>query len=244
MFLNQTAATTAGTDEMVDLRNLKRSLILFISGIFNAECGDILLSPVNAPKLEPVLTTIVTYSTEYPDVVTQKLAIGLFSTLITSWATNPQIPPPTATSGPIKQQLTKKQQQNNITAVGTMKKEIPEFVSGFVYGRIVPVLFSVLVGLQGGWEKDAQTNQVVTEMATCLRSLVSARGAEEVLSWMRGWLGSNLEGVMEEGRRAVGSSKKGGGLDADSVAEGLVRAIVEGKKNTVVTLKQFYKMIV
>ncbi|KAJ1566877.1 pre-tRNA nuclear export protein, partial [Nowakowskiella sp. JEL0078] len=238
VFLNQ---TISGTDEDVELKNLKRSYLQLILGIFNADCQNILLSEENASKLNTILQSILTYSSEFPDVLTQKIALNLLTAIISAWATNPDLPLPVisgmigATNGnKLNPSQTKKQIQQQQQAK-IKKKQVPEFVS-FLYSNIIPVLFKIPLIMNRTWELDAQANQVITEIAAVHRSVWLARGAEEYRQWLEGWIAANL-GLMVSSLRADGVSRTVSEIEARELVEGFVRALADGKRNFAVFLK-------
>ncbi|CAO3627556.1 unnamed protein product [Cunninghamella blakesleeana] len=109
-FLN---TNPTGTDEVILLSDLRKSYLNFIVSLFNSELESILISERNVEHLNTILQTILHFSKDNSDAITQKLSFGVFLKFVNTFASTPQNP----TSAPGFDQ--------------------------FVYNELIPVTFSV-----------------------------------------------------------------------------------------------------
>ncbi|KAJ6164367.1 hypothetical protein N7470_003039 [Penicillium chermesinum] len=91
------ADPTTGTDDEVQLAELKREYLHFLLAVLNNDLGAVIISETNQPLFETVITTIEHFSKDVEDFTTAKMAFVVLAKMGACWG-GPDIAPP-ATNG-------------------------------------------------------------------------------------------------------------------------------------------------
>ena len=158
-FLNR---EVAGTDDAVERTELIRAYIGLLSVLLGANLEGVLRSEKNQPQLEGILQSLVFYATS-ADVNTQRATFSVLHRLVAVWGGAP------GTAAP------------GNTPAGATREPLPGFEQ-FIYETLVPLVFEA--PSKPTFELgDAQSQQVLLEIATLLKTIAEVRG-DEALSYL------------------------------------------------------------
>lgn len=160
-FLNR---EVAGTDDAVERAELIRAYINLLSTLLSANLEGVLRSEKNQPQLEGILQSLVFYATS-ADVNTQRATFSVLNRLVAVWGGAPGI-----TAAP-----------SNLPA-GAAREALPGFEQ-FIYETLVPLVFEAPSKATFDLA-DAQSQQVLLEIATLLRTIAEVRGSDEAASYL------------------------------------------------------------
>lgn len=95
------AAPTTGTDDEVQLTELRREYISFLLCIFSNDLADVLVSEANQPTLEKVIQSMEHFSRDTSDPVAQRTSLAVFTQMSIVWgpqdvSKNPNITTPSS----------------------------------------------------------------------------------------------------------------------------------------------------
>lgn len=149
---------TSGTDDEIQLRELKQEYLNFILVILNNDQASVLVSATNQQTFDPLLTTLEHFSRDTTDYLSARLAFAVLTRMIQVWggpdlivppdANNPQSPSPT----------------------------LPGFDT-FTMQRFSPLVWSLLSSPTFN-PKDAQTRTVLGEAAQLQWTILRKTGVE------------------------------------------------------------------
>ncbi|KAI9755581.1 MAG: hypothetical protein M4579_004229 [Chaenotheca gracillima] len=172
---------TTGTDDEVQLAELRREYLNFLLVILNNDLGSVLVSSANQNIFDTLVTTIEHFAKDTSDYPTSRVALSLFTKMSAQWGgpdlINPLDPSRPPTSAAINGNGTSGDISNP-----TQQPQLPGF------DRFMMERFSA-----GSWQlpmspsfnaKDAQARQVLTEVAT-LQKTIYAKTGKDFLQWMR-----------------------------------------------------------
>ncbi|KAJ5577722.1 uncharacterized protein N7459_006686 [Penicillium hispanicum] len=151
------ADPTTGTDDEIQLAELKREYLYFLLAVLNNDLGAVIISERNQPLFETVITTIEHFAKDIEDFTTAKMAFSVLSKMGTSWG-GPDIAPGTTNGAPVAQ-----------TA-------LPGF-GGFMITRFSPLCWA-LPTTPSFNSKDAQAKQVLAEAGGLQRTIYCKTGME------------------------------------------------------------------
>ncbi|KAJ5149066.1 hypothetical protein N7448_000644 [Penicillium atrosanguineum] len=149
------ADPTTGTDDEIQLAELKREYLNFLLAVLNNDLGAVIISERNQPIFETVITTIEHFAKDIEDFTTAKMAFSVLSKMGSSWG-GPDIAP-----------------ANGAT---TSQTQLPGF-GGFMISRFSPLCWA-LPTTPSFNSKDAQAKQVLAEAGGMQRIIYSKTGME------------------------------------------------------------------
>lgn len=169
--------TPAGTDDEIQLTELRREYLNFITAILNNGLGSVLISSTNQSAFGDVISTLDSFARDSNDPATARLAISVLVKMTAVWG------------GPDKI-------GSGATAAATSpnSEAIPGFDT-FIMERFSPLVWQV-PGAPGFSLVDAQAKQVLYELATLQAEMVKKIG-EPYVERLKGEL--QEMGTSEEG---------------------------------------------
>jgi exportin-T len=160
------SAATSGTDDEIELAELKREYLNFLLVILANDLGAVLVSSTNQPIFESVITSIEHLARDVEDFPTAKMAFLLLSKMCSVWG-GPDIVSMTGqatahTSGP--------------------QPVLPGFEQ-FMISRFSPLCWALPTNPAFN-SKDAQARQALAEAASLQKAIYSKTG-QQYLTWLR-----------------------------------------------------------
>ncbi|KAF2275898.1 Exportin-T [Westerdykella ornata] len=170
----------AGTDDEIQLAELRREYLNFIVALLNNGLGEVLISETNQSTFETVITSLDTFARDTKDYPTARLAISVLVKMVQYWG------------GPNKISSATDNTPSTFTP-----KPIPGF-DNYIVERFSPLIWSVPAS-PGFSIKDAQAKQVLQELAILQAQIVVKAGDAYVerLKSELGGMGSNEDMVNE-----------------------------------------------
>jgi exportin-T len=181
------SAPISGTDDEIQLKELKLQYLNFILVILNNELGPVLVSPANQGTFDTFLTTITHFSQDPTDPPTARLALSVLTRMTSIWGGPDVAPTSTAPANPA----------------------LPGFDS-FVLSTFAPMPWA-LISAPGFSARDAQIRGVLQEAAALQWTILRKIGnvyREQLQSELRN-LGAGEAGVMEFVKHAEGDDLVG-----------------------------------
>ncbi|KAJ9292676.1 hypothetical protein DTO271G3_8490 [Paecilomyces variotii] len=148
-----------GTDDEIQLAELKREYLNFLLAVLNNDLGAVIISETNQPIFESVISTIEHFARDADDPTTAKMAFLVLSKMASSWG-GPDIAPVIS---------------NGATPT---QPALPGF-GQFMITRFSPLCWA-LPATPSFNSKDAQARQVLAEAGSLQRTIYSKTGAEYV----------------------------------------------------------------
>ncbi|KAJ5934611.1 hypothetical protein N7466_004158 [Penicillium verhagenii] len=153
------ADPTTGTDDEIQLAELKREYLNFLLAVFNNDLGAVIISERNQPMFDTVITTIEHFAKDIEDFTTAKMAFSVLHKMGSSWGG------PDVTQG----------STNGTTPNQTT---LPGF-GAFMITRFSPLCWSLPMTPSFN-SKDAQAKQVLAEAGGLQRTIYLKTGADYV----------------------------------------------------------------
>lgn len=181
------SAPVSGTDDEVQLKELKLQYLNFILVILNNELGHVLVSPANQGTFDTFLTTITHFSRDPTDPPTARLALSVLTRMTSIWG-GPDVAP-TSTEPP--------------------NPALPGF-DAFVLSTFAPMPWA-LISAPGFSAGDAQIRSVLQEAAALQWTILRKTGnvyREQLQTELRN-LGAGEAGTMEFVKHAEGDDVLG-----------------------------------
>jgi exportin-T len=158
------SATTAGTDDEIELAELKREYLNFLTVILTNDLGSILVSETNQPMFETIIGTLEHFSKDIEDYPTAKMAFGVMSRMCMAWG-GPDVVGPNG-------------QPNGVAVQPAMAG-----FDQFMISRFSPLSWAMASNSNFS-RTDAQARQVLQEAAGLQKTLYQKNG-ENYLTWLR-----------------------------------------------------------
>lgn len=164
---------TAGTDDEIQLKELKQQYLNFVLVILNNDLGSVLVSPANQGTFDTFVSTLTRFSGDPSDPQSARLAFSALGRMTTIWG-GPDVPPGSNnTSAPI----------------------LPGF-DAFILAQFAPLPWSLL-STRGFNASDAQMRSVLQEAAALQWTILRKTGTayrDQLQSELRN-LGASDEGI-------------------------------------------------
>ncbi|EGC46115.1 karyopherin-beta [Histoplasma capsulatum var. duboisii H88] len=157
---------TTGTDDEIQLAELKREYLHFLLILLNNNLGTVIISSTNQSIFETVITTIEHFARDVDDFPTAKMAFSVLSRMSSLWG-GPDINQPANGSN------------GNIS----IQPALPGFAQ-FMITRFSPLCWSLPMTPSFN-PKDAQAKQVLGEAST-LQKVIYLKTGQEYVDWLRG----------------------------------------------------------
>ncbi|CAB5396336.1 unnamed protein product [Rhizophagus irregularis] len=159
-------STPSGTDEAMLLLNLRKAYLGFILSLLNVGMDAVFISDLNQPRLESILQSVVHYASDPADVPSARTAFNILSKTLVLWG------------GPI-------QSSTNNTSTNS-GRPLPGFEQ-FMYDHILRICFEVPMKPEF-CITDGQSNLILNEISSILKTMYSLRGHELLDYLRRVWL--------------------------------------------------------
>lgn len=153
---------TAGTDDEIQLGELRREYLGFLLVLLGNNLESVLVSTTNQAIFETIVTTVEHFAKETGEHPDAKLALSVFTKMSSVWG-GPDIQNPTTNPTP-----------PNPTLPGFDRFTMTRF-SSLTWSLMTNPAFD---------PKDPQTNRVIGEIAS-LQQTILAKTGREYLSWLR-----------------------------------------------------------
>lgn len=157
------ADPTTGTDDEIQLAELKREYLNFLLAVLNNDLGAVIISERNQPIFETVISTIEHFSKDIDDFTTAKMAFSVLSKMSSSWG-GPDVIAEASNGTPPSQ------------------APLPGF-GQFMITRFSPLCWA-LPSTPSFNSKDAQAKQVLAEAGGLQRTIYAKTGME-YLTYLR-----------------------------------------------------------
>lgn len=184
------AVTPSGTDDEIQLAELRREYLNFITVVLNHGLGSVLVSNANQATFEPIISSIETFARDTHDYPTARLAIFVLIRMISVWS-GPDKVGPGANAAP--------------TSPVTTQAPLPGF-DNYVIERFSPLAWSIPAS-PGFNSKDAQAKQVLFEAANLQTEIIKKIGepyVERLKSDLNG-MGMGSDGIDQYLRTLAGA---------------------------------------
>ncbi|KAF2192772.1 Xpo1-domain-containing protein [Zopfia rhizophila CBS 207.26] len=185
------AVSPSGTDDEIQLAELRREYLNFIIILLGHGLGSVLISNANQSTFESIITSLDTFARDNNDYQTGRLAISVLTRMTTVWGGPDKIGPGANGSTP--------------TSPITAQAPLPGF-DDFAVTRFSPLAWSI-PGSPGFNVKDAQARQVLQEVAGLQAEILKKVGesyVERLKEELRG-MGASDEMVQEYLRVLAGA---------------------------------------
>lgn len=159
------SASTTGTDDEVELNELKREYLNFLLVILGHGLGGILVSTTNQPHFETVIESIEHFTKDISDPTTAKMAFQLLARMCMVWGG------PDVVVGQTPPEMTQLGQQ-----------ELPGFKQ-FMTTRFSPLCWAMPSNPNFN-PKDGQSRQVLVEAAG-LQKMIYAKNGQDYINHLR-----------------------------------------------------------
>ena len=177
------AEPTTGTDDEIQLTEIKNHYVSFLLVILSNDLGQVLVSNENQATFETVITTLQHFSSDISDLPAARMAFSAMARMVMTWG-GPDLP---------------------ATAGGAALAEPQPLLPGF--DRFAIERFSPLVWALPSNEKfnprDAQARQVLSEAAGMAKTIYLKTG-QQYLNYLQstellglGWNESTMQGYLE-----------------------------------------------
>ena len=158
------SAATLGTDDEVELAELKREYLNFLVVILGNDLGSVLVSETNQPMFETIIGTLEHFSKDVDDYPTAKMAFQVMSKMCVTWG-GPDV---IGVGG----------QPNGNTAQPAMAG-----FDQFMISRFSPLSWAMASNSNFS-RQDATARQVLQEAAGLQKTLYQKNG-QNYISWLR-----------------------------------------------------------
>ena len=159
--------SASGTDDEIQLAELKREYLNFLLVLFNNNLGSAVISTTNQPIFESVIGTIEYFTKDTEDYPTAKMAFAVLSRMSLTWG------------GP---DVVGSNAKPNGTPQSAPQPVLPGF-DQYMITRFSPLCWA-LPKTPSFSAKDAQARQVLGEAAALQKTIYSKTG-QEYLAWLR-----------------------------------------------------------
>lgn len=157
----------SGTDDEIELAELKREYLNFLLVILNNDLGGVIVSGTNQSSFETVISTIEHFTKDADDFPTAKMAFQVLSKMCSVWGGPDVVAPP-------------KGQQANGTA--SNQAALPGF-DQFMMTRFSPLCWTLPTSPTFN-AKDAQARQTLSE-AAALQKTIYQKSGDTYLSYLK-----------------------------------------------------------
>ena len=163
---------STGTDDEIQLAELKREYLNFLVVILNNELGSVIVSATNQPFFGTLIETIEHLAKDAEDSHTAKMAFQVLTKMCSVWG-GPDVVGSAAQS----------------SVVASPQPSLPGFDS-FMMSRFSPLCWAVPMNRAFN-PKDAQARQVLAEAAVLQKTIYGKTGQEYIL-WLQDYLLRNM----------------------------------------------------
>ncbi|RMZ84500.1 hypothetical protein DV737_g1088, partial [Chaetothyriales sp. CBS 132003] len=160
------SAAVSGTDDEIELAELKREYLNFLLVILGNNLGPVLVSATNQPIFETIISTLEHFAKDIDDYPTAKMAFVVMTRMCITWGGHDTV------------------QVAGIKTDGakTAQPALPGF-DQFMIARFSPLCWAMPSNPSFN-SKDAQARQVLTE-AAALQKTIYLKLGDRYLNWMR-----------------------------------------------------------
>ena len=158
----------SGTDDEIQLAELKREYLTFLLNLMNNDLASALVSETNQPAFSAVITTIEHLAKDITDYPTAKLAFAVLTKMVGVWG-GPDVVPTS-------------QQQTDRAPSNTAHPSLPGF-DQFMITHFSPLCWAILSN-PDFTPKDAQGKQALGE-AAILQKTIFTKAGQSYLTYLR-----------------------------------------------------------
>ncbi|KAL1954493.1 hypothetical protein VTO42DRAFT_1104 [Malbranchea cinnamomea] len=158
------AEPTTGTDDVIQLAELKREYLNFLLMLLNNDLGNVIISDTNQAIFETVISTIEHFAKDVEDFPTAKMAFLVLSRMSNVWGGPDLVQPPSNGNVPLQ------------------SPALPGFPR-FMITRFSPLCWALPMNASFN-PKDAQAKLVLGEAAG-LQKIIYAKTGPEYIDWLR-----------------------------------------------------------
>lgn len=151
--------TASGTDDEIQLAELRREYLNFLTVVLNHGLGSVLVSNANQAMFEPIISSIETFARDTRDYPTAKLSIFVLIRMISVWCGPDKVGPGAG---------------NTSTSPVASSTPLPGF-DNYVVERFSPLAWSI-PAMPDFNAKDAQAKQVLFEAANLQLEIIKKIG--------------------------------------------------------------------
>ncbi|KAJ3325466.1 pre-tRNA nuclear export protein [Boothiomyces sp. JEL0866] len=157
-----------GTDDALNLLNLRKADLTLITTLFNSQLNEVLTCPENISELNSTLSTILACFDSYSDLPAQKLAVSLLTKMIYCWG---------GLGNTINEQPEEKKKGANLKVRDPLKRDpLPGF-DAFIYEQIIPTSFSI--PMKSGFNlNDGQSVVLLGELSQLFKTALQVLGVQ------------------------------------------------------------------
>ena len=159
----------SGTDDEIELAELKREYLNFLLVILNNDLGGVIVSNINQGSFETVISTIEHFTKDTDDFPTAKMAFQVLSKMCTIWGGPGVVAPP-------------KGQHVNGSVNMASQAALPGF-DQFMITRFSPLCWALPTSSTFN-AKDAQARQTLSEAAAMQKTIYQKTG-DTYLSYLK-----------------------------------------------------------
>ena len=160
------ADTPTGTDDEIQLAELKREYLNFLLVILNNDLGSVIVSTTNQPFFDTLIRTIEHFTKDGEDFPTAKMAFQVLGKMCSTWG-GPDV---VATPG-------------QVNGVSPAPQPALPGLDRFMISRFSPLCWA-LPATPSFNAKDAQARQVLAEAAN-LQKVIYAKTGQDYLTYLR-----------------------------------------------------------
>jgi exportin-T len=178
------AEPSTGTDDEIQLAELKREYINFLIIILNNDLGTVIVSAANQPIFETVIGTIEHFAKDAEDSHTARMAFQLLTKMCTIWGGPDMVDSASAAAASPPASLPPappSQPSSSSSSPSSSPLPLPGF-DRFMMTRFSPLCWAVPMNRAFN-PKDAQARQVLAE-AALLQKTIYAKTGQAYLSWL------------------------------------------------------------
>ncbi|ORY79465.1 armadillo-type protein [Protomyces lactucae-debilis] len=163
-----------GTDDAVELMELRKAYLGFVNSIFTNGLESIFISEKNQPAFDAFLNSIIHYASDTSDPSTQKVAFGVLAQMVRAWCLF-TLPPEPVRPG---QRDPAGNGESKVSAE-QVRTPLPGF-EDYVKNTLVPLCFEV--PSKSSFDlRDAQSSQVLGEIAALIKQIARQLGTDVIL---------------------------------------------------------------
>ncbi|KAI9817832.1 MAG: pre-tRNA nuclear export protein [Pycnora praestabilis] len=205
------AEPTTGTDDEIQLIELRRAYLNFLLVILNNDLGSVLVSTANQQTFETIITTLAHFAKDTSDFPTAKLSFSVLTRMSALWGGPDIIPqlPFDSQQPPHKNSSSSSSPPPlpSLSLINTAPNPTPTLpgFDHFMITRFSPLCWALPTHPSFN-PKDPQAKQALSEIAA-LQRVIYAKTGQAFVSWLREveLRGMGVEGeVAEEYLRALG----------------------------------------
>jgi exportin-T len=167
-------ANVQGTDDALELMELRKAYLQFVNSLFTNGLEGVFISEKNQPAFDAFLGSVIHYASDTSDPGTQKVAFGVITQMVRAWCVFTTPPEPVRPG----QRDPNGNSESKISSE-QVRMPLPGF-EDYVKSTLVPLCFEVPSKATFDL-RDAQSSQVLSEIAIVIKQIARQLGPEVIL---------------------------------------------------------------